>query len=600
MTTLPAPAPFPYFTDTSGTALDGGKIYIGTAGLDPRTNPIAVYQDAANMIAWAQPLRTVSGYPAYQGAASNFYPSAGDYSIIVTDRRGAVISRNLNADSLAGGAGAGMIGANDGASGTLWTTVQGFINKLLSSAGSAIVGFIQAGTGAVFRTAQSKVRDTVSVKDFGAIGDGTANDTTPIQNAINYLNSIGGGDLYFPAGNYKANLTLLSNVTLVGVSSRSSMIKPFTTGNVITVSTTSSTVRIGLRNIGIEGNIADATCNGLNLVPVAAGTFVNDINLENVYIWNCGNAGLYAAGTNSAGPFVQLLYCKNVEIHLNKQRNVVLHGAVYETTFIHGAVGPFTQTDGTGRNVSLEFDATANTNPGRVRFYGVIMNALPATTSSDFYPSIWIGAGSELGFYDCDFEEAQPSIYTENFSLIQGINITNCRFAYTASTTRAIWLKSVKSLVVKNCAFSCAGTLTNAVYFDASSSMSNITHFEITPNFYASSVSVPFADAASYYQLTDGSNNIKFYRDYMIVAGAGFAPANLNNIVDEYNHTNGFVEGTTITLAPFSTTSTVTVTNGGNISLSGGASFALAALRNTLTLRWNIQQNKWIEVGRSA
>jgi hypothetical protein len=49
MTTIPAP--YPYFTDANGNALEAGKIYIGTAGLDPRTNPIAVYQDEALTIA---------------------------------------------------------------------------------------------------------------------------------------------------------------------------------------------------------------------------------------------------------------------------------------------------------------------------------------------------------------------------------------------------------------------------------------------------------------------------------------------------------------------------------------------------------------------
>lgn len=43
--------------------------------------------------------------------------------------------------------------------------------------GAAMVGFIQSGAGAVARTAQSKLRDVVSVKDFGAVGDGATNDT---------------------------------------------------------------------------------------------------------------------------------------------------------------------------------------------------------------------------------------------------------------------------------------------------------------------------------------------------------------------------------------------------------------------------------------
>jgi copper chaperone CopZ len=83
----------------------------------------------------------------------------------------------------------------------------GFVASLLASTGGAgLVGYVGSGTGAIYRTVQSKLRDVVNVKDFGAIGNGIADDTAAIQAAINAVS--GGGEVSIPAGTFKITDTL--------------------------------------------------------------------------------------------------------------------------------------------------------------------------------------------------------------------------------------------------------------------------------------------------------------------------------------------------------------------------------------------------------
>lgn len=72
------------------------------------------------------------------------------------------------------------------------------------------VEFTQGGTGATTRSAQDKLRERVSVKDFGAVGDGVADDTAEIQAAIDACQGTG-AEIFFPRGSYKISSTL--NIT---------------------------------------------------------------------------------------------------------------------------------------------------------------------------------------------------------------------------------------------------------------------------------------------------------------------------------------------------------------------------------------------------
>jgi hypothetical protein len=94
-------------------------------------------------------------------------------------------------------------------------------------------GFTQSGTGAIQRTVENKLKDTVSVKDFGAVGDGATNDRAAIQAAYNYVANAGGGTISWPKASYIVNGTIY-----FGSNTRTDFGKSIITGNGSTLFTT--------------------------------------------------------------------------------------------------------------------------------------------------------------------------------------------------------------------------------------------------------------------------------------------------------------------------------------------------------------------------
>src|SRR3990167_7132551 len=88
--------PYPLFTELNGDPLCNGFIYIGTANLDPVTNPISVYWDVNSQVEADQPIRTINGYASRSGTPSTIYTNS-DYSITVKDKNGLFICTSSSA-----------------------------------------------------------------------------------------------------------------------------------------------------------------------------------------------------------------------------------------------------------------------------------------------------------------------------------------------------------------------------------------------------------------------------------------------------------------------------------------------------------------------
>lgn len=111
--------PYPTFRDAQGNPLNGGFIYIGTAGLEARSSPKASFFDEALTIptgtATGAAVRTSAGYPVgHNGSPANVYVD-GDYSITVTTAAGVVVFTALYPTfALDTGAAVGPVLAPDG------------------------------------------------------------------------------------------------------------------------------------------------------------------------------------------------------------------------------------------------------------------------------------------------------------------------------------------------------------------------------------------------------------------------------------------------------------------------------------------------------
>jgi Pectate lyase superfamily protein len=156
---------------------------------------------------------------------------------------------------------------------------DGLREDVAASEGAALVGLLQAGTGAVGPTAQDKMRDLVNVKDFGAIGDGVADDIAAMQAAHNTSRIV-----YYPQGTYKfsGQLTIAAG-GIIGAG------KTLTNLNAVDTSTNAAIKFTGpyttLQGGLVSGNakFQDFTLNGNALKTTGAGLQFNSVTQEASY-----------------------------------------------------------------------------------------------------------------------------------------------------------------------------------------------------------------------------------------------------------------------------------------------------------------------------
>jgi len=226
-------------------------------------------------------------------------------------------------------------GLNDG-------DVVEFLSNLSVAAGTIYatdINYNEGAAGAVTRTLESKLQESVSVKDFGAVGDfnpttgvGTDN-RLAIQAALDYAKSVGNCTVYFPQGKYYlgtgltvstsglaaqlilGSLSTTNNSNNVTLDGQNASIYQGSPGCMLAISNANNTVIQNLNMYGYAGGTLGASRERDLLVGIFHSS--KNTTITNCYITNSLGYTLYTVGDPNVAGGGTTETCLNIRIQGN-------------------------------------------------------------------------------------------------------------------------------------------------------------------------------------------------------------------------------------------------------------------------------------------
>lgn len=220
------------FFDNSGVPLSGGKIYTYAAGT---TTPLTTYTTFQGNVPWTNPI-VLDAAGRVPSGGEIWLTNGPQYKFLLKDSNDVLIATY---DNITGINGTGIAtNANN-------------------------VEYDAPFPGSYPQTVETKLAETLSVKDFGAVGDGSTDDATAIQAALDAVPET--GSLFFPSGTYIVGQTLVintDNITVYG----DAVIKAKNAVSFTTILNASNRTGVTIKGLDLDAN-------GPNRASVQATTY---------------------------------------------------------------------------------------------------------------------------------------------------------------------------------------------------------------------------------------------------------------------------------------------------------------------------------------
>ncbi len=405
---------------------------------------------------------------------------------------------------------------------------NGLRDALAASTGSSLVGHISLGTGAVARTVQAKLRESISVKDFGAVGDGVTDDSAAVTAAYTYAKATA-GELFFPAGTYLGQFLFDGEAPVSGAGIRRTVLKPSNTA--------SYCVRL-YGNSGGDSNLG-ATLSGLSITSTGkTGTGLL-----------CGDSG----GSGFSNGLVE-----RIEIS-GFADNLLLNSATMcNFRNIWSKDGTYGLRTDTENNVTTcHFDTCRiTTNDYGIKLEaGIVLKFTNCNAESNAYKNLWLYTSNTQGptrvtFDECWFEDltaGSGTRYSVHLDMQSGIAATKAMSVLfnRCVITSPVGLADVRAdyaqdVIFDHCAFSAgAGTYTSTKFDYATGTnavrvyLKDCGTIQLAPTvaMYASFPALTVAGGGTY----------GFFYEYTIVGGSRYT--NFEPLAEEGTFTPA-IEGT--------------------------------------------------------